>query len=96
MTAAQAFADIATIAILQHQAATDAQTINAQLTTALNSRVVIEQAKGIVAERATVPMDEAFALLRSHARNRNLRLDDVARSVIDGSLQPDRIIQPAT
>ena len=95
VTAAQAFADIATIAILQHKAADDAQVINAQLTTALNSRVVIEQAKGIVAERASVPMDQAFALLRSHARNHNLRLDNVARSVIDGTLEPDRIKQTA-
>ena len=94
VTAAQAFADIATIAILQHRAVTDAQTINNQLTTALNSRVVIEQAKGIVAEHAGVPMDQAFALLRSHARNRNLRLDDVARSVIDGTLELGRINQP--
>lgn len=95
VTAAQAFADIATIAILQHKAADEAQTINNQLTTALNSRVVIEQAKGIVAERASMPMDQAFTMLRSHARNHNLRLDDVARSVIDGTLEPDRIKQPA-
>ena len=94
VTAAQAFADIATIAILQHKAATDAQTINVQLTTALNSRVVIEQAKGIVAERANVPMEQAFAQLRFHARNHNLRLDDVARSVIDGTLEPDNMTQP--
>lgn len=91
VTAAQAFAGIATIAIRQHRAVTDAQTINAQLTTALNSRVVIEQAKGIVAERSAVPMDQAFALLRSHARNRNLRLDDVARSIIDGTLRFDGV-----
>jgi GAF domain-containing protein len=89
VSAAQAFADIATIAILQQRAVADAQTINAQLTTALNSRVVVEQAKGIVAERSAVPMERAFALLRSHARNRNLRLDDVARNIIDGTLRLD-------
>lgn len=89
--AAQALADIATIAILQNRAVVDAQTINDQLTTALNSRVVIEQAKGIVAERSGVPMDQAFALLRGHARHRNLRLDDVARSVIDGTLKPNQL-----
>ncbi len=95
VTAAQAFADIATIAILQHRAADDAQVINDQLTKALDSRVVIEQAKGIVAEGAHVPMEQAFGLLRSYARNHNLRLDTVARAVIDGTLRPDRINLPA-
>lgn len=91
VTAAQAFADIATIAILQHRAADDAQLINAQLTTALNSRVISEQAKGIVAERTHIAVEEAFALLRSHARNNNLRLDNLARSIIDGSIEADRL-----
>lgn len=72
MTAAQAFADIAAVAILEHRAVADAQTINAQLTAALNSRLVIEQAKPIVTERAGVPMEQACALLRSHGRDRNL------------------------
>lgn len=86
VTAAQAFADVATIAILQQRAAAEAQAINEQLTLALNSRVVIEQAKGMVAERTGLSMELSFKQLRSHARNHNLRLADVARSVIDGSL----------
>jgi GAF domain-containing protein len=83
---AQAFADVATIAILQHRASLEAQIVNDQLNSALNSRIVIEQAKGVVAEREDVDMEAAFLLLRHHARNHNLRLVDVARSVIGGEL----------
>jgi GAF domain-containing protein len=83
---AQAFADVATIAILQHRAARDAQVINDQLTHALNSRVVLEQAKGMVAERLDLDMEASFAVLRTHARNHNLRLVDVAEAVIGGTL----------
>lgn len=85
---AQAFADVATIAILQHRAAREAQVLNQQLTHALNSRVILEQAKGMVAERLDLDMERSFAVLRNHARHDNLRLSDVARSVIDGSLAP--------
>ena len=88
---AQAFADVATIAILQHLAANEAQVLNRQLTQALNSRIVLEQAKGMVAERSNLDMEQAFAVLRSHARNHNLRLVDVARSVIDGSLSASNL-----
>jgi GAF domain-containing protein len=83
---AQAFADIATIAILQHRASLEAQVLNEQLTQALNSRVVIEQAKGMVAERLNLDMERSFNALRAHARSRNLRLVDVANGVIDGTL----------
>src|SRR6478609_8016849 len=76
--AAQAFADVATIAILQHRAAIEAHVLNDQLSGALNTRVVIEQAKGVVAERQGLDMDQAFATLRNHARSHNQRLVDVA------------------
>jgi GAF domain-containing protein len=84
--AAQALADVATIAILHHRASLEAQVLNDQLNHALNSRIVIEQAKGMIAERGGVNMDQAFATLRNHARNHNLRLVVVAQDVIDGSL----------
>ena len=84
--AAQAFADVATIAILQHRAAAEAHALNEQLNGALNTRIVIEQAKGVVAERQGVDMEQAFAALRNHARNHNRRLADVATDVIAGSL----------
>jgi GAF domain-containing protein len=84
IAAAQAMADVATIAVLQHRATLEAQIINEQLSHALNSRVVIEQAKGVVSERLGIDLDQAFGRLRSHARNHNLRLVDVARDVLDG------------
>ena len=88
LRAAQAFADVATIALLQHGAAREAQLINEQLNHALNSRIVIEQAKGMTAERMGVGMELAFAALRGHARKNNLQLAEVARRVIDGQLSP--------
>ena len=86
IVAAQAFADVASIAVLQHRAAHEAQIVNEQLTHALNSRIVIEQAKGVLAERTGLDMEQAFTQLRQHARNHNLRLVDVARDVIAGVL----------
>ena len=90
-SAAQALADVATIAILQHRAMIEAQVVNTQLNHALNSRIAIEQAKGVIAERATVDMEEAFRRLRQHARNTNARLADVARGVVDGSLAAEAL-----
>jgi len=81
IVAAQALADVATISILARGAAADAKALNQQLTQALNTRIVIEQAKGVVAERAGVDMEQAFKRLRSHARNHNILLTDVAHAV---------------
>jgi GAF domain-containing protein len=91
VTIAQALADIATIAILQNRAVVEARVLNEQLSTALSSRVVIEQAKGMIAERHTVPVDQAFDKLRRHARNHNLRLADVAHDVVNGTIDPESI-----
>jgi GAF domain-containing protein len=84
--AAQALGDVATIAILQHRAMIEAQALNEQLQHALDARVVIEQAKGVLAERTGDSMEQAFDRLRSYARRRNLRLADVAQRLIDGEL----------
>ena len=92
--AAQALADVATIALLQHRASLEALILNEQLNHALNSRIVIEQAKGILAERKGVDMAQSFSLLRAHARNHNLRLADVARNVIDGVLPVSALDRP--
>jgi len=83
---AQALADVATIAILQHRTALEAQVVTNQLSRALDSRVVIEQAKGMIAAKGHLPLDQAFARLRSYARSRSARLADVARAVVDGTL----------
>jgi GAF domain-containing protein len=95
IAAAQAMADVATIAILQHRATLEAQVINEQLNHALNSRIVIEQAKGMVAEREGLTMEQAFSRLRDHARNHNLRLVDVARDVISGTLPAAALDRPS-
>ena len=85
---ARAFADLATISVLQHRAATEAQGLNEQLSHALTSRIVIEQAKGVIAQRAGVDMAEAFSRLRRYARSNHLRLTDVAQTTVDGTLDP--------
>jgi GAF domain-containing protein len=82
----QALADVATIGLLQERNVRRVETLAEQLQAALNSRVVIEQAKGRLAERLGLDMDQAFALLRGHARNTNQRLTDVARHVIDSPI----------
>jgi GAF domain-containing protein len=92
--AAQALADVATIAILSHRAALEAQVLNDQLNTALNSRIVIEQAKGKIAERTGLTMEQSFSALRAYARNHNLRLVVVARHVIEGTLPATELDHP--
>lgn len=87
VAAAQALADVATIAILQNRRIAESLVLNRQLQGALKSRIVIEQAKGIVAERSHCSMESAFAHLRSYARMRNLRLADVASGTVDGTIE---------
>ena len=81
----QALADVATIGLLQHRAIHRRDVLTEQLQTALNSRVTIEQAKGVLAERLHVDMDRAFEILRSHSRNHNRRLSELAQAIVDGS-----------
>jgi GAF domain-containing protein len=90
---AQAFADVATIGILHQRSAHRSALVAEQLQQALNSRVVIEQAKGVLAERDSLEMGAAFQLLRRHARDHNLKLTDVAYAVVRGELHPT---MPAT
>ena len=68
------------------RATLEAQVLNEQLNHALNSRVIIEQAKGMVAEHEGLDMPQAFDTLRHYARDHNLRLVDVATDVIGGTL----------
>jgi transcriptional regulator with GAF, ATPase, and Fis domain len=79
----QALADVATIGILQARAIRDRDTLAEQLQAALNTRVVIEQAKGVIAERRRLDMDQSFTLLHDTARSSNRSLSDLARAVVD-------------
>jgi AmiR/NasT family two-component response regulator len=76
---------VATISLLHERSMRHSDTLNEQLQTALNSRVIIEQAKGKLAERLGVDMDQAFSLLRDRARVSNRRLSDLARDFVDGT-----------
>lgn len=87
LSSAQALADVATIAVLQNRVVEEARILNEQLEHALNSRVLIEQAKGVWAERTHSDMDRAFSALRGYARSHNLALVAVAQGVIDGQIQ---------
>jgi GAF domain-containing protein len=83
---AQALADVATIGIMQERVISESHLVAEQLQQALNSRVVIEQAKGVLAQAASLGMDEAFAALRNYARSHNLPLRQVAQQVTDRTL----------
>ena len=89
---AQAMADVATIGILQQRAIQDGHVVASQLQTALESRVAIEQAKGILAERMAISVDGAFTLLRDHSRAHNVKLTETARQIVSGALLPAAIV----
>ena len=78
----QALADVATIAILQERALRRSEMLAEQLQAALDSRIVIEQAKGALARIHGVGVDQAFVLLRTYCRNHNRKLSDIAQAVV--------------
>lgn len=90
----QGMADIAAIALLQERTVRESRGVIAGLQGALNSRVIIEQAKGILAERRQIDVDAAFVALRTHARAHNRRLGDVAADLIAGRLDPEAFTAP--
>ena len=81
----QALADVATIGLLHERNVRRRDTVAEQLQAALNSRVIIEQAKGKLAERLSIDMDRAFTMLRDYARASNQRLTNVARDFVTGT-----------
>ena len=91
----QALADVASVALVQDRALSDRSAINAQLQTALTSRVVLEQAKGILAQQGDLEMDAAFAALRRYSRDHNLRLTDVARALASRQLPGRYVLEHA-
>jgi GAF domain-containing protein len=86
LTTAQAFADVATIGILHERAVRENAVVREQLQSALNSRVLIEQAKGVVAHGAGVTIDESFDLIRGYARSNRLGISDVAARLVARTL----------
>jgi len=88
----QALADMATITILQERALRESEQIARQLQVALVSRVVLEQAKGVLAERGDLDMDDAFLVLRKYARDQKRRLHDVSRGIVDGSVDAHAVL----
>lgn len=82
----QALAHVASVALVTGIASEDQSLLNQQLQIALDSRVLIEQAKGVIAEYSTVTMDEAFELLRQYSRNHNEKLSDVSRALVTRTL----------
>lgn len=89
LVAAKAFADVATIGILHERSLRETALLAEQLQGALSSRIVIEQAKGVVAYKRGVPIDEAFALIRTYARSHQLGISHVAARIVDRSLEFD-------
>jgi GAF domain-containing protein len=83
---AQALADVATIGILQERTIKSSSIVTAQLQHALDSRILIEQAKGVLAATSGMSMNDAFIAIRAHARNNNLTLAKVANGIIARTL----------
>lgn len=82
----QALCDIATVGLLHERTVRQSEVLAEQLQAALNSRILIEQAKGVLAERARIGVDEAFVLMRTHARTNRHQLAAVATAIIDGTI----------
>ncbi|MGJ7441730.1 GAF domain-containing protein [Aquipuribacter sp. MA13-6] len=95
VTIGQAMADVATIGLLHERNLYEKTALSEQLQTALHSRVLLEQAKGMLAARAGIGVDEAFTRMRRHARGHGLPLTDVAGQVISGTLRSELVLHPA-
>jgi GAF domain-containing protein len=93
---AKALADIATIGILQQRTLHRSSLLAENLQRALNTRIVIEQAKGVLSERGHLPMDQTFDLLRSYARSNHLKLSELAHSVVHPPHLADRVLATRT
>jgi transcriptional regulator with GAF, ATPase, and Fis domain len=89
---ARALADTATVGILQERAIRHGEVLTEQLQTALTSRVIIEQAKGVLFHAGGIPMDQAFERLRSYCRSHNLQLSVIAEDLARGTRDPRTIL----
>jgi transcriptional regulator with GAF, ATPase, and Fis domain len=91
----QALADVASVALIQDKTAADSAAVNEQLQTALTSRLIIEQAKGVLAQHGDLAMDHAFAALRRYSRDHNLRLSETAQQVAARTLTAREVLDHA-
>ncbi|SDF08702.1 GAF domain-containing protein [Blastococcus fimeti] len=91
----QALADVASVALVQDKEKSDQRSVNEQLQSALQSRIVLEQAKGVLAQQGGLQMDEAFVALRRYARDHNLRLTAVAEAVVARRLPAQQLLARA-
>jgi AmiR/NasT family two-component response regulator len=89
----QALAHAASIALVVHQTAAEQATVNAQLQTALNSRVILEQAKGVVSASGQLDMNQAFDALRRYSRNHNQKLTSLAQAVVDRTIPAHLVLE---
>jgi hypothetical protein len=89
----QAMADMATIGLLHQRNAHDQTALTEQLEMALNSRVLVEQAKGALAARATISLNEAFDRIRNHARRNQRTVASVATEVVNGGPAQDVLLR---
>ncbi|MEU2632685.1 ANTAR domain-containing protein, partial [Kitasatospora sp. NPDC007106] len=87
-------ADVATVAILRQRTLDDSELERGQLQSALTSRIAVEQAKGVLAERWQLSLDDAFAAFRTYARAHRLRLAELAGEIASGKFDTDRIPHP--
>jgi GAF domain-containing protein len=85
-----ALGHLAALAISHQQSARRSAALAEQLQHALSSRVVIEQAKGVLAERLDLTMEAAFDRIRRYARDHNQKLGEVCAGVISGEITPTR------
>lgn len=92
ITIGQAMADVATIGLLHERNLHEQTALSEQLQTALHSRVLVEQAKGVLSQRAGIDVAEAFTRMRGHARRSGLTLTAVASAVVDGSIKEDTLV----
>ncbi|QYN26601.1 GAF and ANTAR domain-containing protein [Amycolatopsis sp. DSM 110486] len=92
---AQGLADTATIGILQQRAISRGEVLSDQLQSALSSRVIIEQAKGVLSVSGRLSMADAFTALRRYSRSNNARLSEVARSLAERELDPAVVLMRA-
>jgi GAF domain-containing protein len=92
----QAMVDVATIGLIHERALRHHEILIDQLQNALNSRILVEQAKGILAERHSINPSEAFTLLRNYARNNHQRLTEVAAAIVNGTTTATELLSTTT